>query len=313
MAERLTAETFAGVWVPIMVPWDEHYQLDEALYRENLRRLVAAGVHGIYTGGSTGEGYSLDELEARRVVDIMLEEVVPSGIATQAACYDVSTAKTIQRLKRLADTEVGAAQVAMPFWMKLTEKEMLGFWSDLSRACPDLPLVIYDAPATGWHFRAADYQRIKEVAPTLIGSKCAFANDMEGLLEAIDLNPDISYVIRIDEFVEAYGHGARAGHLIAHHTPEIPLKVCELVEDGQLEEAEVLAQRARKFVSWSWSLAVELGAQMHDSTYDKGISTATGFWTGHQRTRPPYIGWSDEMVQTVREQMEQEFPDFVVE
>ena len=58
---------------------------------------------------------------------------------------------------------------------------------------------------------------------------------------------------------------------------------------------------------------MELGGHMHDSTYDKGISTATGFWTGHQRTRPPYIGWSDEMVQTVREQMEQEFPDFVVE
>jgi 4-hydroxy-tetrahydrodipicolinate synthase len=313
VATRLTAETFVGIWAPIALPWDENYQLDEAQYRENLRRVVAAGVQGIYTTGSTGEGYALDLEEFQRIVDIMLEEVLPSGIATQACWYDLTTAKTVRALKYLQGTEIGAAQVALPFWMTLTEREMLKFWSDLSAACPDLPLVIYENKlTTGWAFRGADYQRIKEVAPTLIGTKAGFSGDLEGLIEAIHLTPDLSYMVRLDQYVAAWQHGARACHsALAVQAPQFPVQVYELLRAGRYEEAETLAQRSHGVLMWLWRLAEELGAEMHDPTFDKGVASLTGFLGGSRRTRPPYMAWSEAIWEALRSRLEKEHPEFM--
>ncbi|PIX44415.1 MAG: dihydrodipicolinate synthase family protein, partial [Armatimonadetes bacterium CG_4_8_14_3_um_filter_58_9] len=62
---RLTSDTLRGIWAGVTLPWNEDYSLDEQSLRENLRRLVDARVHGIYTTGSTGEFYALDMSEFR--------------------------------------------------------------------------------------------------------------------------------------------------------------------------------------------------------------------------------------------------------
>ena len=54
MIERLTRENLHGVWAAIATPFDEHDRFDEAIFRENIRRVHAAGVHGIYTTDAEG-------------------------------------------------------------------------------------------------------------------------------------------------------------------------------------------------------------------------------------------------------------------
>jgi hypothetical protein len=36
---------------------------------------------------------------------------------------------------------VGAAQVTLPYWMALSDHELVGFFRDLHQACPNPPLV----------------------------------------------------------------------------------------------------------------------------------------------------------------------------
>ena len=150
MAPRLTRETLQGIWAGVPLSWDEDYELDESSFRENLRRLVAAGVQGIYTGGSTGEFYAVDDDEFERVVDILIEEVGPSGIPTQAGCADLATHRVIRKLQYVADKGISGAQLVLPFWMKLTEKEIIRFFRDISQAVPDLPLISYNVDRTKW-------------------------------------------------------------------------------------------------------------------------------------------------------------------
>jgi dihydrodipicolinate synthase/N-acetylneuraminate lyase len=59
MLSGLTRENLHGVWAAIATPFDAHDRFDAGVLRENMRRLHAAGVHGIYTTDSDGEFYAI--------------------------------------------------------------------------------------------------------------------------------------------------------------------------------------------------------------------------------------------------------------
>jgi len=55
MRPRLIRENLHGVWAAIATPFDADNRFVEDAFRENLRRLHASGVHGVYTTDSDGE------------------------------------------------------------------------------------------------------------------------------------------------------------------------------------------------------------------------------------------------------------------
>jgi len=64
-----------SAFVISITPFDEHGHLDEDALRAHLRRMAAAGI-GVYVGGGgSGEGFTLDDREARRVLEIGVEEL----------------------------------------------------------------------------------------------------------------------------------------------------------------------------------------------------------------------------------------------
>src|SRR5215472_355742 len=74
MHERLTRENLRGIWVAIATPFDAHDRFDEDAFRENIRRLHAAGLHGIYTTDSDGEFYAIELDEFKQVVRVFADE-----------------------------------------------------------------------------------------------------------------------------------------------------------------------------------------------------------------------------------------------
>ena len=49
-----------GIIPPMTTPFDADGAIDEGAVRAQVRWLLAAGVHGLAVGGSTGEGQTLD-------------------------------------------------------------------------------------------------------------------------------------------------------------------------------------------------------------------------------------------------------------
>ena len=66
----MTNIELAGVVVPAITPVDDEDRVDEAAFRKGLRRLVDAGVHAIFVGGSAGEGPLLADREWERMATI---------------------------------------------------------------------------------------------------------------------------------------------------------------------------------------------------------------------------------------------------
>jgi len=64
-----------SAFVISITPFDQQGRLDEDALRAHLRRMAAAGI-GVYVGGGgSGEGFTLDDREARRVLEIGVEEL----------------------------------------------------------------------------------------------------------------------------------------------------------------------------------------------------------------------------------------------
>ena len=60
-----------GILVACPSPWDERFELDEAIFRDGVRQVVAAGYKQVYVFGTGGEGYAVDTRRFRQVVDII--------------------------------------------------------------------------------------------------------------------------------------------------------------------------------------------------------------------------------------------------
>ena len=75
-----------GVVVPVITPVDSKERIDEAAFRKGLRRLIGAGVHAIFGGGSAGERPLLKAVEWERMVRIAHFIVGDSNHALARRC-----------------------------------------------------------------------------------------------------------------------------------------------------------------------------------------------------------------------------------
>jgi dihydrodipicolinate synthase/N-acetylneuraminate lyase len=294
--------------------WDEHDRVDEDVYIANTRRVLASGVHGVYTTGSTGEFYALDFDEFRRMVDIQAELCGAAAMPLQIGCCADATRKTLRMLEYVAaKPAVGAAQVTLPYWMAVSDRELLSFFRDLHAACPDLPLVHYNIPRAKRFLVGPDYQRLLEVAPNLIGVKFCFAEQhFAQLQEAIGLTPQVSYLVAEPTLVDAMKVGARGCFSsLSMMNPALMLRMYDAARSGDWKAAAASQARVTEFFSACESFVEALGEGAVDPVIDKAFAIASGFLRGSQRCRAPYIAWSDESVRRAREWLSANHPEFV--
>jgi 4-hydroxy-tetrahydrodipicolinate synthase len=136
-----------GVVVPVVTPVDSQDRVDEQAYRGLLRHLIEAGVHGIFVGGSAGEGPLLAFAEWERMSTIAFEEC--SGkVHLLGGAIDTSTRRVIERAKVLAAIGYKTFVVLPTFYLKLTAPtEHLRLFGECKEALGDLNMVVYNLPS----------------------------------------------------------------------------------------------------------------------------------------------------------------------
>lgn len=311
---RLAAKDIKGIWAGVTMSWDEQDRFDEDTYAANTDRLCRAGVHGIYTTGSTGEFYALSYEEFCRMVDIQVEVCGRYRIPLQIGCCADDTRKAIRLLEYVAQkTPIGAAQVVLPYWMELNDREVVKFFRDLYRACPDLPLVHYNIPRAKRFLKGADYLQILEVAPTLVGVKFTFAGSNFALLQqALLATPGLSYFVAEDLLASAVMLGARGSYSsLVCTNPSFMLSLYDHTAHGRWTEALEMQKQVVRFFDDASALIESLGEGTIDPVFDKGLAVASGCFRGSARTRAPYIGWSEKTVAVVGQWLGERYPEFV--
>jgi 4-hydroxy-tetrahydrodipicolinate synthase len=154
---------------PLVTPFDENGEFDEAAMRAQIRFFLEKGIHGICVGGSTGEGYTLTLEEFRRLVQVTTDEV-RGKVPVVAGIIANSTKDCIDRAKAVRQLDLAALQITPTFYIfKPDEDATVEHFRELTEAV-DLPVIIYNV--IRWNILTADHLvRIMTEVPRVIGVK----------------------------------------------------------------------------------------------------------------------------------------------
>lgn len=180
--------TIEGIIPPIVTPMKADESLDLPRLRQLIDRVIAAGVHGVFVLGTTGEFYALSDEEKLRVVVTAVEHTnrrVPVYAGTGAE----STAEAI-RVTRMAEKEgADGVSVITPYYIKPSQAEMAVHFRRIAEST-SLPVILYSNPATcgGLKLEATTVAKLAEL-PNVVGIKDS-AGDLQEFIEMIRLTPD---------------------------------------------------------------------------------------------------------------------------
>lgn len=141
MAARLSLE---GIYTPVITPFHADCSVDFDALAELVERLVAAGVHGLISGGSTGENYAETVEERLEIARFIVERAkgrLPVFVGTGAMRTPDSVALASGAKAMKADgLLLGTPPYSVP-----TERENALNALAIDRAA-DLPIILYNYP-----------------------------------------------------------------------------------------------------------------------------------------------------------------------
>ena len=134
----------AGIVPPLVTPFAEDEELDEAALRADVRYMIEqASVHGLVVGGSTGEGHTLTTDELRRVVGAAVDEAA-GRVPVLAGLIVDSTRQAVERVRALSDLDVAALQVTpVHYLFRPTDDMMVRHFAAIAEAA-HRPVMIYN-------------------------------------------------------------------------------------------------------------------------------------------------------------------------
>ncbi|QNB15608.1 dihydrodipicolinate synthase family protein [Paraburkholderia tropica] len=135
---------FEGIYTPAITPLDAAGQIDNKAFAEVLESLIAADVHGIIIGGSTGEYYAHTAQE-RFDLGKLAKEVIGSRTALIIGTGAVRTEDSVEYAKAAKAIKADAILVGSPPYALPTEQENAEHALAIDRAA-DLPIMLYNYP-----------------------------------------------------------------------------------------------------------------------------------------------------------------------
>lgn len=143
----LDRTTFRGIFVIVVTPFTESFELDEPGLRRTLDFCLEAKVHGVVANALASEGGYLSEAERKRAAEIVVTRVrgkVPAIVAVSAPHYRIAA-----DYARHAEAIGADAIMALPpILHPATVGDIKTYYRELSKAA-SLPLVLQNAMGPG--------------------------------------------------------------------------------------------------------------------------------------------------------------------
>lgn len=135
-----------GVIVPIITPVDSDDRVDESSFRKVIRHVIDGGVHGLFVGGSAGEGPLLTEKEWTRMMEIARDEN-GNRVSLLGGVMDTSTKRVKEKIKLSKQMGYEFFVVSPTFYISLSSpEEHFRLFSECIDANSGMEMVGYNIP-----------------------------------------------------------------------------------------------------------------------------------------------------------------------
>lgn len=205
----------AGVFVPLVTPFDADGDLDRAAFERNVRAHLAAGAAGVVSAGSSGEAALLEDGE-RRALTEWARAAAPDATVI-AGVGGESTRVTVRRAHDAAAAGADAVLVVAPHYYgrRMSDEALRAHYLAVADASPR-PVLLYNIPVYA-HFALAP-DLVAELAghPNVAGMKDS-AGDLAMLARYLEPQGPAFRVLtgHAGTFAEALALGVSGGILAA--------------------------------------------------------------------------------------------------
>jgi 4-hydroxy-tetrahydrodipicolinate synthase len=135
---------FEGIYTPVITPHREDGSIDRDGFCAMVEYLVAAGVHGIINGGSTGEYYA-QSIEERIELATLAKQVIGNRTALIIGTGAIRLPDSVTMAETAAKIGADALLIGSPPYAVPTEQENALNALAIDRAA-DLPIMLYNYP-----------------------------------------------------------------------------------------------------------------------------------------------------------------------
>lgn len=227
-----------GIIPPILTPMFEDETINEKELRNQVNRLIDAGVHGLFCFGTNGESYILSDEEKEQVLRVVVEET-NHRVPVYAGTGCPGTKDTIRMSQMAKEAGADVLSIITPYFAAASQDEIYNHYKSVAEAV-DLPIVIYNIPArTGNKVDPATIGKLAKI-DNIVGAKDS-SGDFNNMLQYIAVSQDEDFEILSgnDALVlwnlSAGGAGGIAG--CANIYPKTLVAIYELFQAGKIEEA----------------------------------------------------------------------------
>ncbi len=231
--------SFGGIIPPTVTLFHDDMSIDWDGTLRHLDWLLAAGVHGLFILGTTGEFTQFSATERKEYAQKVVEHVrgrVPVIIGTGR----VNTRETIELTRHAKGVGADAAAVITPYYQRLDDEQLLAHFGAVANAV-DLPILVYNIPQfTGTAVSTPLLAQLAEENDNIVGVKDSvdsailFRQRIQTVKRA---RPDFSVLSGIGENLLTVlmlgGDGAVVGE--ANYAPAPYVRCVEAFRSGDYE------------------------------------------------------------------------------
>lgn len=257
-----------GILVPVTTPFLDSEDIDDSAFVTQLEWMLAQGVHGIVVGGSTGEGYALDDDELVHLVELAIK-TAGSKVPVVASIMADSTRSAIRRASRLANYDLAALQVAPPHYIFAPgETGFINFYRDIAKTSA-YPIIIYNV--ISWaKISPALAHDIMQAVPNVIAIKQS-GTDFQVYADLVrSVGSERIFAANDGALMSCYDLGASGSiAAIATAAPKANVMLWNAVKNGERREAMSLHERLLRL--WTALAGTNLPARVKAAQTLQGI------------------------------------------
>jgi 4-hydroxy-tetrahydrodipicolinate synthase len=240
-----------GIVPPVVTPLTDGERVDEEGLRRQLRRLLDAGVRGIFFLGTTGEQPALLEAERGRAIEVARDEVgdrVPLVVGAMAP----GTGRAVENIAQAQRLGADAVAVTPPYYYPTQgAAEQVAHY----RACAAsaaVPVVIYNIPQTTKVMLQPETIAELAAIPNIAGLKDSSQDFIHFLkiLEILGERQDFSCLIGSPPLIGAAVLFGAAGGVpgIANLDPALLVALYEAARRRAVVEVTAIQQRVLRLM-----------------------------------------------------------------
>jgi 4-hydroxy-tetrahydrodipicolinate synthase len=178
-----------GIIPPILTPMNEDESLNLQELRNQIDRLLAGGVHGLFAFGTNGEGYILSENEKYEVLEAMIDQV-KGRVPVYAGTGCISTRDTIRQSVQAEKMGADVLSIITPSFAAASQKELYDHYVAVAKHV-NIPIILYNIPPrTGNKLLPETVRDLIRDVDVIVGAKDS-SGDIENLKAYIRLTREL--------------------------------------------------------------------------------------------------------------------------